>query len=133
MATTMCLSGSAIIKAGSKVSTSILSGSLLGGDGTTFAVDEWINQAESTVNGMCRLDFTTEYVTLSDETKKLLEGITSDLVAIDCVCYDMSGYTTRTEAENIINVRRDSAQRGLSIIRDKKVQGFILRPTEGTA
>jgi len=37
----------------------------------------------------------------------------------------LSGYTTRIEAEDMINILRDAALRGLSIIRDKKVVDFF--------
>ena len=38
--------------------------------------------------------------------------------------HDMRGYT-KAEAENMINILRDGALRGLSLIRDKKVTDFI--------
>ena len=38
--------------------------------------------------------------------------------------YDFSGFTSRTEAEDMINVLRDAALRGMSILRDKKAQDF---------
>jgi hypothetical protein len=37
----------------------------------------------------------------------------------------MSGYTSRVEAEDMINVLRDASLRGLSILKDKKSQDFI--------
>jgi hypothetical protein len=37
----------------------------------------------------------------------------------------MAGYTSRTEAEDMINILRDGALRGLSLLKDKKVQDFM--------
>lgn len=39
--------------------------------------------------------------------------------------YDMSGFSTREEAETMLDVLRDSAQRGLGILKDKKQADFI--------
>ena len=37
----------------------------------------------------------------------------------------MSAFTSRVEAEDMINVLRDAALRGLSLLRDKKQKVFI--------
>jgi hypothetical protein len=37
----------------------------------------------------------------------------------------MSGYTSRIEAEDLINVLRDAALRGLALLKDKKITDFI--------
>ena len=88
--------------------------------------DDYTAQAESTINAMVRYNFSDNYATLNADTKQILKQIASDLAAIYVITYDMSGYTSRTEAEDIINVLRDAALRGLSILRDKKVQDFII-------
>lgn len=82
-------------------------------------------QAESTINVLTRFNFSTAYAGLDSAVKGILSDIASSLVAIEAISYDMSGYTTRTEAEDKINVLRDAALRGLSILRDKKNQDFI--------
>jgi hypothetical protein len=55
--------------------------------------------------------------------------VTSDIAAIYAIEYDLSGFTTRTEAEDMINILRDAALRGLSILRDKKTQTFLMTGT----
>lgn len=87
--------------------------------------NDFIAQAESTINSMCRYNFSDNYSTLNADTKQILKQVASDLAAIYVIQYDMSGYTSRTEAEDMINILRDSALRGLSILRDKKTQDFI--------
>lgn len=82
-------------------------------------------RAESTVNVAARYNFSDVYSTLNADVKGILSDICSSLVAIEAISYDMSGYTSRTEAEDIINVLRDGALRGISILRDKKAQDFI--------
>ena len=128
--TTFCTSGQVLIKAGKGVDSSISGGTLIkNGD---HAVDIWIAAAEQTINGMCRYNFLTNYSSLVSGGKLILQDVASDLAAINAICYDMSGYTSRVEAEDMINVRRDSALRGLAILRDKKNQAFVVDPTKGT-
>jgi len=87
--------------------------------------NDFVTQAESLINCLCRFNFSDVYSSLNADVKGLLKEIASDLAAIYCIQYDMSGFTTRSEAEDMINILRDAALRGLSILRDKKVQDFI--------
>ena len=101
------------------------------GDGVSGSVTEAMKnastlQAESVVNAFCRYNFSDAFSGLSSDVKYLLSDVVSGLVAIELIAYDMSGYTSRTEAENKINVLRDSVLRNLSLLRDKKVQEFML-------
>ena len=45
------------------------------------------------------------------------------------IMYDMSGFTSRTEAEDMINVLRDTYLASLSLLRDKKTQKFLEEAT----
>ena len=87
--------------------------------------DDYTAQAESIINAICRFNFSDAYAGLNADTKGILKQVASDLAAIYVIQYDMSGFTSRIEAEDMINVLRDSALRGLRILRDKKAQDFI--------
>jgi len=89
-------------------------------------VNDYMTQVESFINSTIRYNFSDNYSTLNADTKNILKQVASDLAAIYVISYDMSGFTSRVEAEDMINVLRDSALRGLSVLRDKKVQDFIL-------
>lgn len=93
----LCLSGSAVLKAGANVSTAF----------TEANYTELINQAESFIVVATEYDWVTNYGTISTNKKKILEEATSNMTAIYLIEYDMSGYTTRQEAENMINILRD--------------------------
>ena len=86
---------------------------------------KWISGAEAFVNVMTRKNWSDEYATLSDDVKHILDDCTSSLVAIQAISYDMSGYTSRGEAESMINVQRDNALRQMSLLRDIKQQTFM--------
>lgn len=87
--------------------------------------EEFIEQAESTINTSCRYNFTANFSDLNSNVKKILEETASNLAAIYIISYDMTGYNQRIMAEDLINVLRDAALRNISILRDKKAQTFI--------
>ena len=113
------LSGQVLIKAGKNVSTDFT-------DGTEDEeLTGFISGACSVVNVNCRHNFSDDYSTLNADVKQILQEVATNLAAIYCIQYDMSGFTTRTEAEDMVNILRDAVLRGLSILRDKKAQDFI--------
>ena len=83
-------------------------------------------QGESLVNCVCRYNFSDTWATDNVDVKGLISDVVSSYVAIQAICYDMSGYTSRIEAENMINVLRDGLLRGLGILRDIKIRDFII-------
>lgn len=92
---------------------------------TEAYINDYMTQAESLINAVCRYNFSDNYATINVDFRGLLKEVASNLAAISVIQYDMSGYTSRIEAEDMINVLRDSVMRGLSLLRDKKVQDFI--------
>jgi len=87
--------------------------------------NDYISQAESFINAWTRTNYSDTYAALDADVKGLLKEAGSNLAAIYCIEYDMSGFTTRTEAESMITVLRDRAMSCLSILRDKKTQVFV--------
>lgn len=83
-------------------------------------------RAESVINVMTRYNW-SDLVTagLNADVKGILSDIASSLVAIEGISYDMSGFTSLGEAEDMINTNRDIALRGLAILRDLKNQKFV--------
>lgn len=88
-------------------------------------VNDYVTQAESLINSICRFNFSDAYAGLDVDVKGVLKEAASNLAAIYVIMYDMSGFTSRVEAEDMINILRDAALRALSVLRDKKVQKFI--------
>ena len=124
MTTTMCVSGAVLIKAGEGRNTAL--------DVDETNMDRFINQAESVINVMCRYNFTDAYATLNDDTRRILEDTASNLAAIYVISYDMGGYTSRTEAEDMINILNSAVMRNFSILREKETQNFIVNPSTGS-
>lgn len=88
-------------------------------------INQWCSEAESLINVFCRYNFSDNYATLNADVKKILTEVCTNLVGIYGIQYNMSGFTSRIEAEDMINILRDGALRGLGILRDRKNIDFI--------
>ena len=106
----MCVSGAVITKAGENVSTTL----------NTEYEDYFIPQAEALINLNSRYDWIANYAAVETNVKAILEQLCSDLAAIYAIQYDMSGYTSRGEAESMITVLRDRALHSLQLLKDQK-------------
>lgn len=89
--------------------------------------DEIIVSVEAFINSATRFDYTAadSSATLDASVRGILTETAACLAAIEGITFDMSGFTSRTEAEDMINVLRDIALRNISILRDEKTQTFI--------
>lgn len=114
MTTTLCLSGTAFHKAGKNCSA----------DGKLF-VDEFINEAEGLVCADSKYDWISNYSTLLSGTKFFLNDVVSDLAAINLIKYDMSVYTSRIEAEDLINVLYAHSQSKREILQNQDKVTFL--------
>lgn len=107
-------SGAIIAKAGLNAnSTATLSGVML---------SKWNDQAEAVINTTTRKDWTTNYSSIKTNFKGILDDIASDMVAMRIINYDMSVFTSRTEAQTMLDVLRDNISRNLEVLKDQKVQ-----------
>ena len=80
----------------------------------------YVQEAEGMIMCQIREDFKTDYASLNDETKELLRRATSNLAAMMVIIYDMSGFTTRIEAEDMLNVLYSTAKDCLKCLADQK-------------
>ena len=116
MSWTMCTSGAAIAKAGANANSDVkASGAVM---------DRWSDEAEATVNVLTRKDYVADYPS-SANVQGILADVTSSIIAGNIISYDMGGFTSRAEAETMLDFLRDSYTRGLSLLRDKKQTKFI--------
>jgi glyoxylate utilization-related uncharacterized protein len=102
-------------------------------------VNDYVFQAEGEINILCRKVFaatSTAFAALPSTTRGVLSNATASKAAIDVIEYamtmDASGATfpTRGEAEDMIVTLRDDFLRCLSILRDKKMQDFLMTGVE---
>lgn len=90
--------------------------------------DTIIVDVEAVINCFTRYDWST--VDAASAFNSTIRGILIDtgacLAAIEGITWDMSGWDTPIEAEDAITVLRDIANRNLIILKDKKVQTFMI-------
>ncbi len=88
-------------------------------------INDFMTQAESVINIMTRFNWSDAYSGLNVDVKGLLKEAASNLAAMYVIQYDMSGFATRQEAEDMITFLRDGFLRNISLLRDKKSETFI--------
>jgi len=89
------------------------------------ATDVYVLNVESFINVATRYNWSDAYSGLNADVKGILTDIGSCLCAIYVIQSDISGFTSRGEAESMITILRDIALRGIAILRDKKSEDFI--------
>lgn len=95
-------------------------------------VNDYMTQVESFINAYTRYNWSDAYSGLNVDTKGILKEVASNLAAIYVIQYDLSGFTSRAEAEDMITVLRDAALRGLAVLREKAAQKFVNDTSTGT-
>ena len=88
-------------------------------------INDFMTQAESLINTLSQFNWSDVYSALNVDTKAILKQVASALAAMDVINYDMSGFTSRAEAETMLDFLNNEANRGLSLLRDIKKRDFI--------
>lgn len=116
MTVTLCDSGAVKLKAGTNVSTSLTDANY-----TTL-----INQAEAAIAVETAHDWVTDYSGLSANFKTILEDAASSHAAIAAANYDATGYTTKTEFQNIVNINYARYKDAINLIKNDRERDFLL-------
>ncbi len=83
-------------------------------------------QAEGWLNSETKYNWSDAFVVpLNSDVLNIITSVTASLVAIDAINYDMSGYTSRAEAQTMLDVLRDIFTRGVKTLIDIKNRDFI--------
>ena len=110
------LSGACAIKAGKNVSTSIP-------DRNGWVT--WISGAEAFINTTTRYNWSDNYSSLNADVKHVLTDVGESIVAMQAINYDMSGYTSRAEAQTMLDFLRDRINEGIKYLQDKLYSDYI--------
>ena len=116
MAVTLATVYQTQMKAGANVSAS-------GGD-TNF-ITNFIEEAEGVVCARARYDFISNFASLNAYTKQLLRALVTSWAAMKAIDYDMSGFSTRVEAETMLDVLRDDFVKAIEALESMDVQEFL--------
>lgn len=118
MADVFTTSLAVIRKAGATVSTTAKNSGAL--------ISQYINNAEAFINLNSKYDFLANYNNLDVSMANILNDIASSLAAIHLINYDMSGYTSREEAQTMLDVNANTANDGLRLLKDKDYVNFLV-------
>jgi len=118
MSWTLTTSGAAIVKSGANHSTA------LDTEGAGILQD-WSDQVEATLSALTRYDWISNYATLTPILREILGDTASDMIATKIINYDMSGYTSRSEAQTMLDVIRDNLVRNLEALKDTTIREKI--------
>lgn len=88
-------------------------------------INDYMTQAESLINVRTRFNWSDAYSGLNADIKGILKEVASAIAATSVINYDMSGFTSRAEAETMLDVLNNSINRGLSILKEIAQQTFI--------
>ncbi len=112
MSFTLCTSGAIVIKAGKNVSSSAATSSAL--------LEQFSDQSEATFNLFTRYDWIANFSKIGTNYKQAIGNAVSSIAGIELVKHDMSGYTNRGEAEDVVNILHDMASRIIRALNDDK-------------
>ena len=114
MSFTLCTSGAIVAKAGANVnSAAALSGTLL---------QQYCDEAEGIVCAATLFDWVANYATVGANYKGALTTAVSALGGNKLIAYDMSGYTGRGEAEDMINLNYTEAANAINVLKDAETK-----------
>ena len=120
MAPTMTASGAVLVKAGTNHSTDFDTGWTVGSE-----YDKWIEEAESFLCDLVKYDLVGNWASLNAVYKLIFQEYCARSAAIEAITYDMSGYTSRQEGEDLINVHLFRMDKIIEILKEAAVQDFM--------
>ncbi len=93
---------------------------------TVAETDKYVLDVEALINAMTRVNWSDLVTTgLNADVEGILREASACFCAIYAITQDMSGFTSRVEAEDMVNILRDKALFAMGILRDEQVQKFI--------
>src|SRR3990167_8257215 len=85
----------------------------------------WIAQAEAYLTCLSKFNWQDNYSSLNADVKTVLSEAVSNLVAIYGIQYNMAGFTSRIEAEDMVNILWARFQQCAILLRDQTVVSFM--------
>lgn len=92
---------------------------------TEAIINDYMTQVESYINCATRLNWSDAYAGLNVDVKGILKECASNLAAIYLIQYNMAGYTSRVEAESMINILYKKAMDCIELLKEQKVREFM--------
>jgi len=88
-------------------------------------INDFMTQAESLINAQTRTNWSDLYSSLNVDVKGILKMAAACWSAMAVINYDMSGFTSRVEAETMLDVLRDRFVQCMKTLDDANVRQFV--------
>lgn len=88
-------------------------------------INDFVTQAESYINSISRYNWSDNYSSLNVDVKGVLKEAASNLAAIYVIQYNMAGFTSRIEAEDMINLLYTRFRQCIQVLNDPATVKFI--------
>lgn len=85
----------------------------------------WGLQAESYLNNLTRNNYSDSYSGLNTNVKLILSEYVARYTAIAGIAYNMAGFTSRVEAEDMINIHLFRMNKIEKLLIDQKTVTFV--------
>ena len=92
----------------------------------TAATDVYVLNIESMINMRTRKNWSTAFSGLDVSVKGSLTHVGACWCAMIVVNSDMSGFTSRSEAQTMMDFLNNEVNKGLSFLKEKAAETFIL-------
>lgn len=100
-------------------------GANVSGSFTQAMKNSCVKQAESFICILSREDWVASYASLTASKKYTLNEAASNLTAIYAIMWDMSGYTSRIEAEDMVNLLWARFMHCMGILENRQSVEFL--------
>lgn len=81
--------------------------------------------AEAYITTLCRYDWVANLANLDANSKRLLSEFVARMIAVAGIAYNMAGFTSRIEAENMLNIHIWRIGKIEKILADQKGVTYI--------
>jgi len=81
--------------------------------------------AQAFLTALCRYDWVTNLATLDANSKRLLSEYVCRYIAVAGIAYEMAGFTSRIEAEDMLNIHLYRMRIIETILTDQKSVTYI--------
>lgn len=89
-------------------------------------------EVESFINSTCRYNFSDSYSSMSADVRAILKEAASNLCAVYLIQYNMAGYSSRIEAEDMVNILLSRFNACIEILKDQKLVTYLNGTATGT-
>lgn len=92
---------------------------------TVANINNSVWQAEAYINNACRYNFSDNYAILNNDVKRMLNEMVACWVAVDYISYNMFGYSSRIEAEDMINLQWAKFNRLMKVLSEQMTVTYL--------